>query len=348
MAETSALCEEEEVKPQVKWNGRYKCPWTTWEYPNGLSFVLNNILPNERWADVSEIPSSTDLDITLPVCTPDIEQLKNPPSSGVQATWIGHATVLVQLDGINVLTDPVFSDSTGPVLFGYKRFRMPACTIEQLPSIDAVVISHNHFDHLDANSVGKLNERFGEKIVWYVPKGIGKWMKDTGCRNIVELTWWEQHGHHADLQEEIQFVLTPAQHWSGRAIIDTNESLWGSWVIKGPRHSFFFAGDTGYCDIFKQIGKKYGPFDLSAIPIGAYYPRHFMEPQHINPKEAVDIHLDVKSKNSVGIHWGTFKLTKEYYLEPRDQLKIEAKKAQLLENAFITVNHGITRTFGGI
>ncbi|XP_033746000.1 N-acyl-phosphatidylethanolamine-hydrolyzing phospholipase D-like isoform X2 [Pecten maximus] len=342
MTDIPVSCEDL-VKPELKWNRRYKCPWTKWEFPNGIYFTIKNTLPDERWRDRSNIPDAKDLDISLPVHDPDVDRLKNPPKSGVQATWIGHASMLVQFDGINVLTDPIFSDSTGPLLAGYKRYRGPGCSIEELPVIDAVVISHNHYDHLDTDSVRKLNEKFGDKIVWYVPKGIKWWMESMSCKKVVELTWWEEHVHNLG----VTFTLTPAQHWSGRYLLDTNKSLWGSWVIRGPRHRFFFAGDTGYCNVFKQIGNKYGPFDLSAIPIGAYYPRYFMEPQHINPKEAVDIHKDIKSKKSVGIHWGTFKLTKEFYLEPRVQLKEEVKKAELPDDSFVTVQHGETRMFGG-
>ncbi|XP_021343926.1 N-acyl-phosphatidylethanolamine-hydrolyzing phospholipase D-like [Mizuhopecten yessoensis] len=344
MTETTALSEE--VQPEVKYCGRYKCPWTDWEYPNGVNFALRSLIPDEKWTDKSNIPSAEDLDCKLPVQDPDFDKLKNPPTSGVQATWIGHATVLVQLDGITVLTDPVFSDCTGPVLIGYRRYRRPACLVDKLPPINAVIISHNHYDHLDVHSVQKLNEKFGEKLVWYVPKGIKTWMESMGCGNVVELSWWEEHPDCNDQKEDVTFALTPAQHWSGRTLLDTNRSLWGSWVIKGPRHSFFFAGDTGYCDAFRQIGKKYGPFDLSAIPIGAYYPRHFMGPQHIDPKQAVDIHQDIKSKNSLGIHWGTFKLTKEYYLEPKEELERDVKKAGLSENSFVTIKHGETKTFG--
>jgi len=206
-----------------------------------------------------------------------------------------------------------------------------------------VVISHNHYDHLDADSVKSLNTRFGDKLRWYVPLGLAKWMKDEGVKNVVELNWWESSCNLS--QSDVSFVFTPAQHWCKRTLRDDNQVLWGSWSIIGPKHRFFFTGDSGYCDAFKQIGNVYGPFDLAAIPIGAYEPRWFMKPQHVDPEEAVKIHNDIKSKSSVAIHWGTFALAHEYYLEPPKKLTDALKDFKLSEEVFITLNHGETREF---
>ena len=218
----------------------------------------------------------------LPVLKPDKRTLDSPPANSIQVTWIGHATVLVQMEGINILTDPVFSDYCGAVrTFGVKRYRPVPCTVDELPDIDAVCISHNHFDHLDYNTVRDLNKRFGDKIHWFVPMGLLKWMTDCGCKNVVELEWWDELSHpkSTDKSKAVKFVFTPAQHWCRRELNDLNRVLWGSWTIVGPQHRFFFAADSGYCHIFKQIGKRYGPFDLAAIPIGAYEPRfvHYLE-----------------------------------------------------------------------
>jgi len=255
-----------------------------------------------------------ELDKMLPVLKPDKRTLDSSPANSIQVTWIGHATVLVQMEGINILTDPVFSDYCGAVrTFGVKRYRPVPCTVDELPDIDAVCISHNHFDHLDYNTVCDLNKRFGDKIHWFVPMGLLKWMTDCGCENVVELEWWDERSHpkFADKSKAVKFVFTPAQHWCRRGLNDTNKVLWGSWSILGPRHRFFFAADSGYCHVFKQIGKRYGPFDLAAIPIGAYEPRGLMNFQHVNPQEAVEIHQDVNSNFSIAIHWGTFNLSYE-------------------------------------
>ena len=216
------------------------------------------------------------MDQTLPVLKPVKKTLESPPADNVQVTWMGHATVLVQMDGLNILTDPVFNDYCGVArMIGVKRYRPVPCTVDDLPDIDAVCISHNHYDHLDYTSVCALNKRFGNKIHWFVPMGLRQWMRDSGCKNVVELEWWEEHSHPKFTEESkaVKFCFTPAQHWCRRGINDTNKVLWGSWSVIGPRNRFFFAGDTGYHQIFKQIGKRYGPFDLAAIPIGAYEPR---------------------------------------------------------------------------
>lgn len=193
--------------------------------------------------------------------------------AGVRVTWLGHATVLVEMEELVFLTDPIFSSRASPSQYlGPKRFRHPPCTIGQLPPIDAVLISHNHYDHLDYGSVAALNERFGNELRWFVPLGLLDWMQKCGCENVIELDWWEENcvpGH-----DEVTFVFTPAQHWCKRTLLDDNKVLWGSWSVLGPWNRFFFAGDTGYCSVFKEIGKRFGPFDLAAIPIGAYEPRY--------------------------------------------------------------------------
>ena len=194
-------------------------------------------------------------------------------------------------------------------LIGPRRYRRAAVSVNELPEINAVLISHNHYDHLDYDSVVALNNRFGASLHWFVPLGLSQWIRDVGIVNVVELDWWQQScvPSHAD----VQFIMTPAQHWSRRGAFDVCKTLWGSWTIIGPQHRFFFSGDTGYCSVFEQIGQMYGPFDLAAIPIGAYEPRWFMAGQHVNPEEAVQMHVDLRSKQSVAIHWGTFALAHE-------------------------------------
>lgn len=192
--------------------------------------------------------------------------------AGLRVTWLGHATVMVEMEELIFLTDPMFSSRASPSQYmGPKRFRRPPCTISELPPIDAVLISHNHYDHLDYGSVLALNERFGSDLRWFVPLGLLDWMQKCGCENVIELDWWEENcvpGH-----DNVTFVFTPSQHWCKRTLLDNNRVLWGSWSVLGSWSRFFFAGDTGYCPAFEEIGKRFGPFDLAAIPIGAYEPR---------------------------------------------------------------------------
>ncbi|KAK3700691.1 hypothetical protein QZH41_015642, partial [Actinostola sp. cb2023] len=293
-----------------KENGRYVIPWGGGR-PSASSIFKwyfgepDNSGVRGTWKNLWRFKDE-ELEKDLPVIFPDSHTLNNPPEDALQVTWIGHATVLVQMDGLNILTDPVFNDYCGPYrLFGNKRYRPLPCTVAELPDIDAVIISHNHYDHLDHTSVKDLDKKFGSKISWYVPMGIGQWLKDCGCENVKELEWWEE-GKHS--KGSVSFHLTPSQHWCRRTATDENVALWGSWSIVGTKHRFFFGGDSGYCDVFKLIGQKFGPFDLAAIPIGAYEPRWFMKFQHTDPQDAVKMHKDLKAKHSVAIHWGTFAL----------------------------------------
>lgn len=191
----------------------------------------------------------------------------------MRVTWLGHATVLVEMDGLVLLTDPVFSQRASPMAFmGPKRYRGPPCSVQQLPQVDAVVISHSHYDHLDADSVTALNARFGSELHWFVPLGLAEWVQKAGCQNVTELDWWV--GSRIPGRDGFTVFCTPAQHWCKRSPLDDNKALWGSWTVVGPRNRFFFAGDTGYCSSFQEIGRHFGPFDLAAIPIGAYLPRY--------------------------------------------------------------------------
>ncbi|KAJ6639369.1 N-acyl-phosphatidylethanolamine-hydrolyzing phospholipase D [Pseudolycoriella hygida] len=326
------------VQQSVREKGRFLNPWPTWKTPK-FRDSLHFLFVDEN---KSNIPSKEELDKVLPIQKPKF--IIGPSDGGIHVTWLGHSTTLVQLDNVTFLTDPIFSERASPFqFFGPKRYRSCPCTISELPSIDAVVISHNHYDHLDYNSVQSLNSRFGNKLRWFVPLGLAQWMKDSGVQNIVELDWWESSS--ISTNSDVSFVFTPAQHWCKRTLTDDNRVLWGSWSIIGPKSRFFFAGDTGYCRVFEQIGHKYGPFDVAAIPIGAYEPRCFMKPQHINPSEAVRIHQDICSRSSVAIHWGTFALAHEHYLDPPKKLKETLKDLNLPEEAFSTLIHGETKHF---
>lgn len=303
------------------------------------------------------------LDETLPIVKPDFDAIHNlikDPSVRkdhlpLAITWIGHATVVVQMDGVTFITDPIFSDRASPVsFFGPKRYRDPACSVQELPpDLDAVIISHSHYDHLDLDSVTSLNERFGGNLRWFVPLGLSQLLTSVGCQNVTEMDWWEESIVAKERKEpgmgrtEVTFAFTPTQHWSKRSPSDDNKSLWGSWAVIGPRHRFYFAGDTGYCPVFKEIGRVYGPFTAAAIPIGAYEPRWFMAPAHVDPEDAVNIHTDIGSRFSLGIHWGTFKLSDEYYLDPPVLLTQALEENNLTPGSFVTFRHGQTRLVDG-
>ena len=231
-------------------------------------------------------------------------------SSPIHITSIGHATVLIQARNLNILTDPQLSDRASPVSFaGPTRIRKPGLTLDELPQIHYVVVSHNHYDHLDLPSLVALHKKF--KPVFVVPLGNGALLRDVGLDSVIELDWWQSH-------QEI--TLVPVQHWSARGVMDRNESLWGGFVFSLAQKKIFFAGDTGYGPHFKMIREKMGPMDISLLPIGAYEPRWFMKDQHMNPEDAVQAHLDLESRHSLAIHFETFQMTDEAFEEPRKAL----------------------------
>jgi N-acyl-phosphatidylethanolamine-hydrolysing phospholipase D len=335
-------------------NGRYENPWATF---TGLPGFPKYLLYHFSTPDKQEIPTSdAELDAALPIYKPD---LRPPPARrGMRLTWLGHATVLAQFDGVTVLTDPIFSDRCSPFAWaGPRRYRPPPCKIEELPKPDVILISHSHYDHLDLNSVKSIHDRFGSGgeggVRWFVPSGMKSWFESIGILNGVhEVMWWDEHevqqGAGCVVSNEdakVKVVAVPAQHWSGRCVVDHNMSLWCGWAIVGPTKRFYFAGDTGYCPAFREIGAAYGPFDASAIPIGCYVPRDMMRNQHIDPAEAVKVHQDVKSRFSIGIHWGTFKMgSNEPYLQPRSLLAEEVERAGLRPDEFVTLEMGQTRS----
>ena len=299
-----------------------------------------------QWERILEgLPKRPDNHYQFPLVQPDVAWLK-ANRSVTSATWIGHATMLMQVNGTNVLTDPIFSERASPVGFvGPARKVAPPISIADLPHIDVVLISHNHYDHLDGDTVLALSRQNGGSPLFLVPLGIKPWMAQLGITNVREMDWWETTRAGT---LDIHFV--PVQHWSARGVNDRFQTLWGGWVAQTPAgaaapFSFFFAGDAGYSKDFADIGKKFGGVDLALLPVGAYAPRWFMQSQHIDPAEAVKVHQDVRARRSIGIHWGTFELTDEALDEPPRMLARAMQAAGLAQDAFVVFKHGEMRRF---
>ena len=258
-------------------------------------------------------------------------------------TWVGHSTLLVQIDGLNVLTDPMWGERASPVSFaGPRRWVPPAVAFDELPPIDVVVLSHNHYDHLDAPTVRRLIARAPEAH-WLAPLGVADFVRARGAMKVEELDWWDER-----MVGPLRFTCTPAQHFSARGLGDRNRTLWASWSIAGASRRVHFGGDTGYHDDFAEIARRTGPFDMVALPIGAYEPRWFMGPVHMNPDDAVRAFGLLREPGEhrtvmVPIHWGTFKLTDEAMDEPPRALRRAWAGAQLPTDELWLLAHGETR-----
>ena len=260
-------------------------------------------------------------------------------------SWIGHATFLIRHQGLTIITDPHFSERASPVQWaGPKRYSPPALDVDALPELDVVLISHDHYDHLDRHSVLAIHQKQRHNPpLFIVPLGLGKWLSKKGIDNWVELDWWGDYTHQG-----WTYTAVPVQHFSGRGLRQ-NGTLWCGWVFEsadGKR--FFFAGDTGYSPDFKDIGEHFGHMDVSMIPIGAYEPRWFMKEIHVNPDEAVRIHQDVQSRYSIAMHWGCFMLTNEHLLEPPQALQTAKQQHGVDNDDFVVIKPGkITPLFTG-
>ena len=232
------------------------------------------------------------------------------------AIWIGHSTFLIKKNGVTILTDPIFSNRASPLRnIGPKRLIPPAIPLDELPSIDIVTVSHNHYDHLDIRSLKKLSKN-NPKAIFLVPAGDEKLLKRKKIKNVYDFDWWKSIDHKG-----FEITFTPVQHWSKRSLFDRNKSLWGGWFFKHKDYSFYHAGDTGYSKDFIDTKIKLGSPKYAFIPIGAYDPEWFMAESHVNPEDAVQIMLDLEAEKSFGMHWATFVLTDEDTIEPKIRLE---------------------------
>lgn len=341
----------------TKKENRYHLPWVTeLSPPNNFTVMKYFLTPDE-----SKVPDekTLDEDELFKRCEPDVDRISLPPDNGIRTTWLGHSSVLFQLDGINILSNPNFSQRG--IKYYYpgtdKRYRNPVYKVEDLPRIDIVVISNTHFDHLDLPTVRAINERFVDMVLWYVPLGVKEWMNKAGCTNVVELNWWAKdevefvdHIHYPDRNEDeqtastkVEVNCTPSQNYHSREMNDDNGALWCSWVIITPRYKLFTVGATGYAEIFKTIGNEFGPFHLCSLPIGGYHPRDKFGYGNVTPEEAVQMHKDLLAMCSVATTWGTFAISNEVYNEPPRRLNEELRNQNLSEMQFFLLKHGESR-----
>jgi N-acyl-phosphatidylethanolamine-hydrolysing phospholipase D len=319
-------------------------PWPGAQPPHGWRDVL-------RWSrERGWIPRRSRVELPdFERATPAFRAPHAPPDT-LTATWIGHSTVLVQIGGLNILTDPMWSERASPFrALGPRRVVPPGAALESLPPLDLVLLSHNHYDHLDSRTVRRL-ARLHPDAHWLVPLGLARLLRRFGVGKITELGWWEEASIGG-----ARIACTPARHFSARGFTDRMRTLWCGWAVRVAGRALYFAGDTAYHPDFARIGERYGPFDIVLVPIGAYDPRWFMERVHVDPEEAVRAYLDVSGESldaqrssrppriALGIHWGTFKLTDEPMDEPPRRARAAWRAAGLPDEELWILRHGETR-----
>jgi L-ascorbate metabolism protein UlaG (beta-lactamase superfamily) len=256
----------------------------------------------------------------LPMVNP-AEPLKAAPKSGLRITWLGHSTTLIEIDGQTILTDPIWSDLASPsTVTGTSRFHPPPLAIEDLPHVDAVVISHDHYDHLDMKTIRVLAAR---GVTFHVGLGVGAHLAVWGVppERIVEHDWWQS----ARLPGGVEVISTPARHFSGRLPFLSNRTLWSSWALVGPHHRVFFSGDTGLTAALEKVGDRYGPFDVALLEIGQYHPN--WGDIHLGPHGALTTFAMLKAKRLLPIHWSTFRLGLHGWSQPAEDLAVEAENS---------------------
>ena len=250
----------------------------------------------------------------------DIKKYKDGDYIG----WIGHATFLIKLGNTTIITDPVFSKNAGPLIFGPKRFTEPALNLKEIPPVDIFLLTHNHYDHQDMMTIRRFPFK-NTKVM--APLKLGKYFERNGYSDVNEMDWYEE----IIINEKMKITFLPAVHWSKRSLTDTNKTLWGNFLIEYDGKKILFACDTGVGNVYKEIGEKYGPIDINIINIGAYNfypitPYKDKSSYHTSPEEALQISRDLKSKKVIGMHWGTFVLSLEPIMEPRDRFRDNAEK----------------------
>ena len=291
------------------------------DWKQGLKFFLT--LKRPQYNTVERVPSGA--------------YFHKTPENKIRVTWIGHAALLVQMGGYNIFTDPIWSKRASPFQWvGPKRYALPGIDFKDLPPIHLVLISHNHYDSMDEATLRTLNKNHSPQF--FVPLRNAHLLKRWGIKNVQEMDWWETR-----VIDRAKISCVPAQHFSQRSLFDRDRGLWSGWIVEMDSKKFYFVGDSGYFPDFAEIGRRHGPFSISAIPIGAYEPKGFMAPKHINPDEAVRVHRDARSKQSVAIHFNTFRISLEPQDEPPIFLKKSLQERQVPEEEFWILQPGESR-----
>ena len=291
------------------------------EYKN-----TNGVASDKTFGDMLKwIRSDIEPEITKIELSSDWQKL-NLSEDDNYAIWIGHSTFLIKKNGVTILTDPIFSKRASPFRnIGPKRLIPPAIPLDEIPNIDIVTVSHNHYDHLDIHSLKKISKKHPE-VIFLVPAGDEKLLKRKKIKNVYDFNWWESIEHKGFV-----ITFTPVQHWSKRSLFDRNKSLWGGWFFDHKDYSLYHAGDTGYSKDFIDTKIKLGSPKYAFIPIGAYDPEWFMAESHVNPEDAVQIMLDLEAEKAFGMHWATFTLTDEDTIEPKLRLEKQIMKYKDLD-----------------
>jgi N-acyl-phosphatidylethanolamine-hydrolysing phospholipase D len=328
------------AEPAHHSNGGFRNPWPG-STPHGVKGLIKWMAErNKRETTKGGLPFLHDDGVRPPLHT------STRPASRTDAltiTWVGHSSFLIQCGGVNILTDPVWSDRASPVSFaGPHRLVPPAIEFDDLPPIDVILISHDHYDHLDDATIRRLIRRFPE-LQWFAPLRVGRFLKQRGAANVTESDWWERHEWSG-----LRFGCTPAQHFSGRYPWNRDSTLWCGWTVQFADNScVFFAGDTGLHPEFGRISSEFGPFDMAILPIGAYEPRWFMRPVHMTPEDSVAAYqgLDPRGEKCVMVasHWGTFRLTEEPVMEPPKLTRAAWSDANLPDTRLWILEHGESR-----
>ena len=296
-------------------------PDGTFRNPEGSPERTGNV----NWSYKTFNKEKKKLDMTVPQdhviekekVLSDLEKYKDDD----YIAWIGHATYLIKLGDTTIITDPVFSKNAGPLIFGPKRYVEPALKLNEIPKIDLFLLTHNHYDHQDMRTIRRFPFKDSKVLV---PLKLGKYFTRYRFKDVNEMDWYDE----IKVNDNMKVTLLPAVHWSKRSLTDTNKTLWGNFLIEYKNKKIFFACDTGYGNIYKELGEKYGPIDLTMINIGAYNFKPMFDKSiyHANPEEALNVAQDLKSKKVLGTHWGTFILSLEPIMEPPVRFKDNAEK----------------------